>query len=107
MSTVAEDVTKQEAEGRVVAIAGPVVDVEFPPGRPARDQLMPSTWRSMSTAKRSTITAEVAQQIGEGRVRCICLQANRRTPPGNRGHQHRAGVSPCRSATPSWATCST
>ena len=32
MTTVAEDATTERTEGRVVAIAGPVVDVEFPPG---------------------------------------------------------------------------
>ncbi|HEY8527353.1 MAG TPA: F0F1 ATP synthase subunit beta [Acidimicrobiales bacterium] len=60
-------------EGRVVAIAGPVVDVEFPP-----DAVPP-----INTALEMTITsggeeipvrAEVAQQIGDSRVRAICLR---------------------------------
>jgi F-type H+/Na+-transporting ATPase subunit beta len=59
--------------GRVVAIAGPVIDVEFPP------DAVPA----INTALEMTITvdgdsvavrAEVAQQIGESRVRAICLK---------------------------------
>jgi F-type H+-transporting ATPase subunit beta len=60
-------------DGRVVAIAGPVVDVEFPP------DAVPG----INTALEMTVTvdgegiavrAEVAQQIGESRVRAICLK---------------------------------
>ncbi len=60
-------------DGRVVAIAGPVVDVEFP------SDAVPA----INTALEMTITvdgegiavrAEVAQQIGESRVRAICLK---------------------------------
>ena len=75
--------------GRVVGIAGPVIDVEFPPHAPPEinhavevdlqleDQLI-------------TVTAEVAQQIGEGRVRCICMRPTdglvRGAPVRNLGH---------------------
>jgi F-type H+-transporting ATPase subunit beta len=60
--------------GRVVAIAGPVVDVEFPP------HALPEINHAISIevtldGKTSVIMAEVAQQIGEGRVRAICLKA--------------------------------
>jgi F-type H+/Na+-transporting ATPase subunit beta len=60
-------------DGRVVAIAGPVVDVEFPP------DAVPG----INTALEMTVTvdgegiavrAEVAQQIGDSRVRAICLR---------------------------------
>jgi len=77
MSTVVETAPggagEAHKEGRVVAIAGPVVDVEFPP-----DDLP-----EINTAIRFdvelegetiTITAEVAQQIGDSRVRAICLK---------------------------------
>ncbi len=60
------------AEGRVVAIAGPVVDVEFPPaGLPEINHALELDIELDGST--STIVAEVAQQIGEGRVRCICL----------------------------------
>ncbi len=60
--------------GRVVAIAGPVVDVEFPP------HALPEINVALEIdlvleGRQTTIVAEVAQQIGEGRVRCICLRS--------------------------------
>ena len=60
-------------DGRVVAIAGPVIDVEFPP------HALPEINHAVEVdvvleGTPSTITAEVAQQIGDGRVRCICMQ---------------------------------
>ncbi len=61
------------AEGRVVAIAGPVVDVEFPPGN--LPEINFAVELDIETdGQKQTIMAEVAQQIGEGRVRCICLK---------------------------------
>jgi F-type H+-transporting ATPase subunit beta len=63
----------ERAEGRVVAIAGPVVDVEFPPH--ALPELNQAVEMDLELEGRTvTVTAEVAQQIGEGRVRCICLK---------------------------------
>ncbi len=63
----------EAVEGRIVAIAGPVVDVEFPPGH------LPEINHAVEMEVddegiKAKITAEVAQQIGEGRVRCICLR---------------------------------
>src|SRR3954462_4955196 len=59
-------------DGRVVAIAGPVVDVEFPP-----HALPEINWALELDIELDgetiTVTAEVAQQIGEGRVRVICM----------------------------------
>jgi F-type H+-transporting ATPase subunit beta len=60
-------------DGRVVAIAGPVVDVEFPPhGLPEINMAVEMDLELDGT--KVTVTSEVAQQIGEGRVRCICLK---------------------------------
>jgi F-type H+-transporting ATPase subunit beta len=60
-------------KGRVVVISGPVVDVEFPP------HALPEINTALEIElvfenKTSIITAEVAQQLGDGRVRCICLK---------------------------------
>ena len=72
MTTTAPQPTEPQtlASGRVVAIAGPVIDVEFPPhslpeinGAVEVDVILEGV--------PETITAEVAQQIGDGRVRCI------------------------------------
>src|ERR1700690_1637630 len=60
-------------EGRVVAIAGPVIDVEFPP------HALPEINYEVEfdielDGSTHTVAAEGAQQIGDGRVRCICMQ---------------------------------
>jgi F-type H+-transporting ATPase subunit beta len=60
--------------GRVVAIAGPVIDVEYP-----KDSL-PEINQALEfdveiDGKTQTIMAEVAQQIGRGRVRAIAMRA--------------------------------
>ncbi len=60
-------------DGRVVGIAGPVIDVEFPRG------FLPE----INTALEFTVTvdgksiavlAEVAQQLGDSRVRAVCMK---------------------------------
>ncbi len=70
--TIAPEKTELEP-GRVVAIAGPVVDVEFPP------HSLPEINHAVEMdieleGKTIHVVAEVAQQIGEGRVRCICMR---------------------------------
>ena len=78
----------QHPEGRVVAIAGPVVDVEFPPHALPEINMAVEMDLDLEGTK-ITVTAEVAQQIGEGRVRCVCLKAtdglHRGTPVRNLG----------------------
>ena len=60
-------------DGRVVSIAGPVIDVEFPRG----------SLPELNTALSMTISvggddievlAEVAQQLGDSRVRAVCMK---------------------------------
>ena len=59
-------------EGRVVAIAGPVVDVEFPPD--SLPEINTALHLDIELdGKTILVTAEVAQQIGDGRVRVICM----------------------------------
>jgi F-type H+-transporting ATPase subunit beta len=71
--TATAEPTAALKDGRVVAIYGPVVDVEFPP-----DSLPEiNTALEMEINLEGEVvlvTAEVAQQIGEGRVRAICLK---------------------------------
>ncbi len=71
MTTTAEPTALKH--GRVVAIAGPVVDVEFPPNS------LPELNYALELdveleGETVTITAEVAQQIGDHRVRVICMK---------------------------------
>ncbi|WP_289298687.1 F0F1 ATP synthase subunit beta, partial [uncultured Reyranella sp.] len=60
-------------EGRIVRVIGPVVDVEFPPGD------IPEINNALTFTRREgdrdvTLTAEVAQHIGDARVRAVCMQ---------------------------------
>ena len=79
----------QLKEGRVVAIAGPVIDIEFPRGSlPEINQALELDITLEDTT--DTLIAEVAQQLGEGRVRAICMKPTdgltRGTPVRNTGH---------------------
>src|SRR5690348_12853344 len=63
----------QLKDGRIVAIAGPVVDVEFPPD--ALPEINHAVQFDVDLGGETvTITAEVAQQIGDNRVRAVCLK---------------------------------
>ena len=75
--------------GRIVGIAGPVVDVEFPRG--ALPELNSAVEFDITLEGETiTVMAEVAQQLGEGRVRAVCLKPTdglvRGTPVRNLGH---------------------
>jgi F-type H+-transporting ATPase subunit beta len=60
-------------DGRVVAIAGPVADVEFPRG--SLPDINTAVEMHVSVdGKDVLVTAEVAQQIGDSRVRVVCMQ---------------------------------
>ena len=64
MTVTAEPTETQRKDGRVVAIAGPVVDVEFPPD--ALPEINAALEMDVELEGETiTITAEVAQQIGE------------------------------------------
>jgi len=59
--------------GRVVAIAGPVIDVEFPRG--SLPQLNAALeFDIVVDGQPERVLAEVAQQLGSGRVRAVCLK---------------------------------
>jgi F-type H+-transporting ATPase subunit beta len=60
-------------DGRVVAIAGPVIDVEFPPDAVPQINTAISFDITIDGVA-SEVRAEVAQQIGDSRVRAICLR---------------------------------
>jgi F-type H+/Na+-transporting ATPase subunit beta len=89
--TIAPEKTELEP-GRVVAIAGPVVDVEFPP------HSLPEINHAVEMdieleGKTINVVAEVAQQIGEGRVRCICMRPTDGLVRGTIVRQSGHGVS--------------
>jgi F-type H+/Na+-transporting ATPase subunit beta len=78
----------ERKDGRVVAIAGPVIDVEFPRG--ALPELNTAIEFTVQVdGKPNRVLAEVAQQLGSGRVRAVCLKPTdgltRGTPVRNTG----------------------
>jgi F-type H+-transporting ATPase subunit beta len=75
-------------DGRVVGIAGPVIDVEFP--RNALPEINTAVEFTVTVdGKEVSVLAEVAQQLGGGRVRAVCLKPTdgltRGTPVRNTG----------------------
>jgi F-type H+-transporting ATPase subunit beta len=76
-------------DGRVVGIAGPVIDVEFPPN--SLPELNSAVEFDVELEGETIkVLAEVAQQLGNGRVRAVCLKPTdglkRGTPVRNLGH---------------------
>src|ERR1700692_3412925 len=62
-------------EGKVIQVAGPAVDVEFPEGQiPVIRTAIRITSEGFTVPDPINIICEVAQHIGEGRVRTIALQ---------------------------------
>jgi F-type H+-transporting ATPase subunit beta len=78
-------------DGRVVTVAGPVVDVEFPA------DAMPEINSCLSMmieldGVTTEVRAEVAQQIGDNRVRAICLKPSDGLRRGSPVHNTGAGI---------------
>jgi F-type H+-transporting ATPase subunit beta len=64
---------RNRTDGRVVGIAGPVIDVEFP--RNALPEINTALeFDIVVDGQAQPVLAEVAQQLGEGRVRAICMK---------------------------------
>jgi len=90
MTTIQDEATATDRkEGRVVGIAGPVVDVEFPKGSlPKLNTALEFTVQV--DGKPVVILAEVAQQLGDSRVRAVCMKPTdgltRGTAVRNLGH---------------------
>jgi F-type H+-transporting ATPase subunit beta len=63
-------------EGRVVQVAGPTIEIEFPEGHiPKIYNAIRVTSEGYDVPNKIEIIAEVAQHIGEGRVRTIAMEA--------------------------------
>jgi F-type H+-transporting ATPase subunit beta len=74
--TITENADRSDgrgADGRVVGIAGPVIDVEFPRG--SLPELNSAIEFDIEVeGKTHSVLAEVAQQLGEGRIRAVCMR---------------------------------
>src|SRR6476469_6106329 len=63
------------AIGKVIQIAGPAIDIQFPEGQiPQIHTAIRVVSEGFDVPKPIDIVVEVAQHIGEGRVRTIALQ---------------------------------
>jgi F-type H+-transporting ATPase subunit beta len=66
-------IEKQRTPGRIVKVAGPVVDAEFAPDH------LPEIFHALEMeitvgGKTQTVVAEVAQHLGHGRVRAVAMK---------------------------------
>jgi F-type H+/Na+-transporting ATPase subunit beta len=87
-------VTEGEAarEGRIIRVIGPVVDVEFPPGDlPEINNAL--TFSREAQGETVTLTAEVAQHLGNRRVRAVCMQPTDGVARGSQVHDTGAPIS--------------
>jgi F-type H+-transporting ATPase subunit beta len=65
---------EESADGRVIKIIGPVIDVEFPPGAlPEIFTALEIEYEALGGG-REVIVAEVSQHIGDSTVRAICMR---------------------------------
>ncbi|MDQ6708204.1 MAG: F0F1 ATP synthase subunit beta [Acidobacteriota bacterium] len=67
--------TQGVAEGHVTQVAGPTIEIQFPEGHvPKLFNAVQVTSEGFDVPMKIDITAEVAQHIGEGRVRTIAME---------------------------------
>lgn len=65
----------QQVEGRVLQVLGPVVDIEFEGGHvPNIYNAIRITSEGFGSPVRLEVTAEVAQHLGEGIVKCVAME---------------------------------
>ena len=69
MNTVSTETTTAANTGTITQVIGPVVDVHFEDQVPALQHAL-----TITTAAGETITLEVAQHVGSGRVRAIAME---------------------------------
>src|SRR6266498_3856044 len=92
---MADEKGNGRANGRVVRVIGPVVDVDFPPGQLPEINYALEVQRTLDDVT-TTIVCEVAQHIGDSTVRTIAMKPTdglvRGTPVTNTGYPIRVPV---------------
>jgi len=87
-------VTEAVAEGHVIQVAGPTIDIQFPEGHiPPIFNAIRVTSEGYDVPVKIDITAEVAQHIGEGRVRTISMEPTDGLVRGMKAHDLGAPIS--------------
>jgi F-type H+-transporting ATPase subunit beta len=64
---------RKTSEGRLLAVTGPVIEVEFPPDQLPEIDYALTVERTLG-GETDIITAEVSQHVGESIVRAVCLK---------------------------------
>src|SRR5215470_16706506 len=65
----------EQNAGKVVAIIGPVLDIEFPPGKlPAIYNAVHIEDEGKESGQKIDVIVEVAQQLGESVARCVSMK---------------------------------
>ena len=64
---------RKTSEGRLLAVTGPVIEVEFPPDQLPEIDYALTVERTLG-GQTDIITAEVSQHVGESIVRAVCLK---------------------------------
>ena len=59
--------------GKIVQVTGPVVDVEFPPGKLPNIYSALTLTNAFINDQEDNLVVEVAQHLGENTVRCISM----------------------------------
>ncbi len=78
--------------GRITQVIGPVLDIEFPPGKlPAIYNAVKVTNKSISDEKWNLIV-EVAQHLGENTVRCISMDSTEGLVRGEEAMDTGSGI---------------
>jgi len=80
--------------GKVISISGPAVDVQFNEGHmPAIYQALRITSEGFNVPTPLDVIVEVQQHLGEGRVRCVAMQATEGMVRGMQAEDTGAGIS--------------
>ncbi len=92
--------TAAATEGHVVQVAGPTIEVQFAEGHvPQIFNAIRITSEGFDVPMKVDITAEVAQHIGEGRVRTIAMEPTDGLVRGMKAYDLGEPIScPCRQA---------
>jgi F-type H+-transporting ATPase subunit beta len=86
------DTVSELSAGRIVKVTGPVVDVEFPPD--ALPEILDAIeFEFELEGETQHVVAEVAQHLGEGRVRAIAMKGTDGLVRGARAHNTGAPIS--------------
>ncbi len=75
--------TTGSAKGKVIQVIGPVVDVEFPPGKLPRILNALTVSNASISSEKNNLVLEVSQHMGESVVRTIAMDATEGLVRGN------------------------